>query len=73
MRRRFQARPWFVIAENLAVDLLLWTSFIDSYIHDIFPTEWGVMPMQPSRVEILTSFLEALFPLQENVQDDGLA
>lgn len=49
------ARTWVSIIESLAVDSLVWKSFIDRCIHGFFPNEWKVVSVHSSLMAILKS------------------
>lgn len=44
---------WFGVIRNLAVDVVLGTSFIDSCIRGIFPSERKVVPRHSQPLEIM--------------------
>lgn len=50
-----RARVWFGIIHNLAVDMLLHTSFIDNFICGIIPAKHEVVPWLSHRVAILSA------------------
>lgn len=49
-----RVRVWFGIVKNLAVDILLGTSFIDRYIQGIFLSERKILPWHSQPVPILS-------------------
>lgn len=48
-------RAWFCVVENLAVDALLGTSFMDRYINGIFWIALKVLPSLSRLTSILSS------------------
>lgn len=68
-----RVRAWFGVVENLAVDILVGTSFIDRCIRGIFPTERKIVPWHSRPVSILTSSsnISSKFPRVEFLDHDG--
>lgn len=50
------ARIWFGVVLNIAIEMLLGTSFFDHFIQGIFLSEQKVVPWKFYPVAILTSF-----------------
>lgn len=46
-------RVWFGIVSSLAIDMLLCSSFIDRFVHGIFPSDRKVVPLHSNSVAIL--------------------
>ena len=63
-----KVRVWFGVVENLAVPVLLGTSYIDRFVQGIFPQERKVVPNDSRPVAILSSF--AVDPTTNMVIDE---
>lgn len=48
-----RVRVWFGVVKNLAVSVLLGTSFIDRFVTGIFPPERKVVPQNSEPVDII--------------------
>lgn len=48
-----QVCPWFGVVENLAVDVLLVTTYMDSCMKEIFPTDKRIVPMKSASETIV--------------------
>lgn len=70
---------WFGIVEMLVVDALLGTSFIDQYIHGIFPTERKFVPWSSKPMEIILSAISSInanstvIEVNTSSENDGLS
>lgn len=53
-----RVRVWFGVVPYLAVSFLLGTTYLDSFIRDIFPHELKVLPFYSRLVSILTDVTE---------------
>lgn len=53
-------RPWFAIVENVAVDVLLGTSFIDLWIRGVFSTKRKVNSWHSTSVGIISTKSEEI-------------
>lgn len=45
-----QTGTLFGVVENLAVDILLWLTFIDECIRGVMPLEWKIVPLKSGSV-----------------------